>query len=449
MAWGRDLASLSLDTSEGPAFKPLPVLVGALLAPLGDLAPSVWLVVARAGALLAAVEAGRLAAGFAGAARVAGAVAFAGVLLTGGWLWNGWLGNSEGLFLAFVLLAFGAALDGRHRAALALGLAAALLRTEAVPFLLAYGGWVGVRDRGARGWLVAGLAALPVAWLGPDLLAAGDALRSSERANVPNPGAPALAERPALESLERAVALAPAAIWAAALLAVAGVARRELPRVAVLPLAASAAWVALVALMSELGYSGEERYAMPGIALAAISAGAGAGWASNRLTGASTVKSATYGSETDGPRAKPRGSWRGGGFGRARRLVPILIAAVLIGAAAAERAEPLRDDARSVEREAELYNAVDDAVAAAGGAGAVRRCRPIHTASLSRPALAWRLEVAIAELSTATARSGTVFRRAPAAGRRGSPPLAGGRLRAVGSAGPWTVLSSCDLGDPK
>ena len=307
MGWGRDLASLSLDTRAGPAFKPLPVFVGALLSPLGDLAPWLWLVIARAGGLLAAVLAFRLAWRLAGGSLVAGSVAFAGVLLCGGWVWNGWLGNSEGIFLALVLVAAEQALDGRHRWALALGFVATLLRLEAAPFLLAYGCWVGWRDPGARAWIAAAFAALPVAWLGPDLAGSGDVFRSSERARIPNPGAPTLADRPALESLERALALAPAVIWAGAALALVGVARRALPRLAALPLAAGAAWVALVALMSELGYSGEERYAMPGIALAAVSAGAGADWAARSVIGA-------------------------------RRLAPALVASVLVAIAAAEQA---------------------------------------------------------------------------------------------------------------
>lgn len=438
MGWGRDLASLSLDTRAGPAFKPLPVFVGALLSPLGDLAPWVWLVVARAGALLAAVMAFRLARRLGGGSLVAGVVAFVGVLLCDGWFWHGWLGNSEGLFLALVLLAAERALDGRHRFALALGFAACLLRLEALPFLLAYGGWVGWRDAGARVWIAAALAALPVAWLGPDLVGAGDAFRSSERARIPNPGAPALADRPALESLERAIALAPLVVWAGAMLALMGIARRGLPRLAALPLAAGAAWIGLVALMAELGYSGEERYAMPGIALVAISAGAGAGWAANGLLRASTVNSGVYIAAIDGARESGRGFGLAVRPGRvAGRLVPSLLAAVLVATAAIEQADTLRDDARSVEREAAIYNAVDDAVEAAGGREAVLSCRPIHTARYSRPALAWRLRVPLRELSDAPARAGTVFRRST------SPRIEGAELRRVGAAGAWTVLTSC------
>ena len=34
LVWGRELAHLNLDTTAGPSWKPLPVLVTALVAPL-------------------------------------------------------------------------------------------------------------------------------------------------------------------------------------------------------------------------------------------------------------------------------------------------------------------------------------------------------------------------------------------------------------------------------
>ena len=57
LVWGRELAHFQLDTTGGPSWKPLPVAFTTLVAPLGELdrglPPALWLVVARAGALLA------------------------------------------------------------------------------------------------------------------------------------------------------------------------------------------------------------------------------------------------------------------------------------------------------------------------------------------------------------------------------------------------------------
>jgi hypothetical protein len=418
--WGREIAGLDLDTSAGPAFKPLPVAVNALLSPLGDAAPWVWLVLARAGSLLSVAMAWRLARRLARGSVLAGAFAALGVALAGGWVWNGALGNAEGAILALGLVALERALDGHPRQALALGFAAALVRTEAIPFLLAYGLWAARRDERLRPAVAGAVAALPVLWLGPDLLGSGDALRSSERARVPNPGAPALAERPALESLTRALGLAPTVVWAGALLALAGVRRRELRPAAALPALAGLVWIGLVAAMSELGYSGEERYALPGVALVAVSAGCGAAWALGRV------------------------SAPGAGASTGRARAGIAAAIVLLLAAAAGQSLPgLVDDATSLRHEATLYGAVDDAVAAAGGREAVLRCKPVHTAPYSRPAMAWRLDVPISALSTETAPRGTALRARPRRGAARGPALAGGGWRLLGRAGEWEVTARC------
>ncbi|HEX8741713.1 MAG TPA: hypothetical protein VF712_01135, partial [Thermoleophilaceae bacterium] len=181
MTWGREIAGgLDFDTSVGPAWKPLPVLVGAIGGPFGDLAPALWLTIARAGVLASVALAARLAWRLASGSVLAAGVAAACVALRAGWVWNGWLGSAEGLMLALVLGAFSLALDGRHRAALALGFAAALMRTEVVPFLALYAAWLWWRSAVPRSGFAAlprrdvvvaacGFAALPLVWLVPDL----------------------------------------------------------------------------------------------------------------------------------------------------------------------------------------------------------------------------------------------------------------------------------------
>ena len=49
LLWGREVAGGGLNTVDGPAFKPLPVAVCALLAPLGTgAAPWAWVLLVRA-----------------------------------------------------------------------------------------------------------------------------------------------------------------------------------------------------------------------------------------------------------------------------------------------------------------------------------------------------------------------------------------------------------------
>ena len=271
LQWGREVWDLSLATQEGPAWKPLPVAITTLLAPFGDAAPELWLLVARAGAIAAAVLAYRLATHTAQPRGqtpstlvdgdsprqpwltvAAGLGAAGAVVLTGGFVRHAAVGDAEPLLVGLVLAAVERHAAGRDRQALAFAVAAALVRVEVWPFLAAYVLW---RHRRAAVPVAAGLL---VAWFVPELLSSGELLRSADRARVPNPGQPATADVPFLETLEGAlrVAFLP--------LALAGLVLRD--RLAF----AGLAWILLVAVMSQTGFSGEARYVLPGAALLAV-----------------------------------------------------------------------------------------------------------------------------------------------------------------------------------
>lgn len=256
LLWGREISEGGLSTLEGPAFKPLPVAVTTLLAPLGSAAPWLWVLLARAGAIAALVLAWRRA----------GALGSAAVLFTGGFVALTASGHSEGLLLAFGLGAWEAWERGRRPLALCLLVAAALIRVEAWPFLLAAGVVAWRRDEMDRRLLAAAAVAVPLLWFVPEYLGSGDLLRSGDRARVPNPGQPALADFPFGASLGDALALVPWPLWIG--VAVAAWRRDRL-------LLAGAAWILLVAVMAEAGFSGEPRYALPGAALIAVSGAAG------------------------------------------------------------------------------------------------------------------------------------------------------------------------------
>src|SRR6059058_4526628 len=53
LVWGREIVHLDLHTTGGPTWKPLPVIFTTVFALFGKAAPDVWLVVARAGGLMA------------------------------------------------------------------------------------------------------------------------------------------------------------------------------------------------------------------------------------------------------------------------------------------------------------------------------------------------------------------------------------------------------------
>src|SRR5579884_754971 len=55
LVWGREIVHLNLQTTGGPSWKPLPMIFTTVFALFGGAAPDLWLVVARAGAVMAVV----------------------------------------------------------------------------------------------------------------------------------------------------------------------------------------------------------------------------------------------------------------------------------------------------------------------------------------------------------------------------------------------------------
>lgn len=398
LIWGREVAGGTLSTAEGPAFKPLPVGVTTLLAPLGGAAPEGWLLVARTGAIAAVLLAARLAWRLAPArAHLAAVVAGGGVLLAGGWWWHGAVGNAEGLFLALVLAAADRALDRRHGQALALGVAAGLVRPEAWLFLLAYGLGLWRREPALRPWLAGAAVALPALWFVPEWLGSGDVLRSGSRAQVPNPGQPATADVPALASLRAAagIPLAPLTVLAFAAL---------VPARTRLLAAAALGWVLLVALMAQGGFSGEPRYALPGAAVLAVPA-------------ALVLVRA------------PRGVVVAG-------LAALVLAAVL-------RAGDVVGEVRRAGDDARLWASLPAAVEAAGGRDALLACGPPVTGRFRGTGVAYALRVEKRRVLFDPARAGVVLRSSIRTGVAVQPPAPPGAV-VLGASARWELLGRCD-----
>ena len=211
LIWGRELAHFHLDTTGGPSWKPLPVVVHHAVAPLGEvdhgLPPALWMVVARAGALLALALAFRLARRLAGggpAGALGGAVAVVALFLTPDWFQFAAHGSEAPLAVALMLWAIERHLDGRPGHALVLGTLACLLRPELVPFLGLYGLWAWraePRLRAAAGracWCCSRWPGSAPEWIGSGMPLDGGAQARSEPA-----WSLSLAEQPWLRALER------------------------------------------------------------------------------------------------------------------------------------------------------------------------------------------------------------------------------------------------------
>jgi hypothetical protein len=418
LIWGREVAHLDLSTVTGPSWKPLPVLFTTPFSVFGDAAPALWLVVARAGALLGLVMAFRLARRLAGEpwGIAAGLVAVLALVTSTGYIRDVWPGNSEGLLIAFSLWAVESHLEGRHRQAYVLGLLAALLRPESWVFLAAYGLWLAWRRPRTRTLVIgSGVVAL-LLWFLPELWGSGQIFRAAERANNPDPQSPAYAPDPALQVIRNYGGTFIFPLFALAGLAIgSALARRprELPLLAVAVL--SVIWVAIVAVMTQAGYSGNPRYLMPVGAVFCVLAGVGVA----RLLELSPT---------------PRSLWLRLGICAVVGVVAYLLVF---------NQQQLDLVRKNLNIEKQLNDQLKGAVAVAGGTKAVLACgRPV-TGAYQVPALAWRLGVHSHVIGLA-ARSPAVVFRADAPGvLRMPPPPPQPPFRTFGTAGVWQVSGAC------
>jgi hypothetical protein len=279
MVWARELTELSLDTTGGPSWKPLPVLVSAPFAWIDGLAPFLWLALVRGAALYAIWLAGRCAARLAGtpAAAAAFAVAAFGLLVSTDLPRTALYGSSEPLLVAFVLGAVLLHLRDRQLMALSLLALAGLIRPELWLLTLIYGLWCAHR-LGRRHGLIAALVVVPpLIWVIFDWAGSGGLAQGAATAQGQTPTSAARAAIPALEVFSRLgdSVIAPVLLLALAALVFAWRQRnREVLLLALLVIG----WVAVVAVMAQLGFTGARRYLAGPAALSCVLAGVRAGW---------------------------------------------------------------------------------------------------------------------------------------------------------------------------
>jgi hypothetical protein len=411
VGWGRDVTRGALDTAGGPAWKPLPVVATTVFALAGAAAPALWLVVARAGGLLALAGAAALAGRLAG--PLAAAVAALALGCSDWWLFNTALGNSEGLLVAAALWAVVAHLAGRHRVALALALAAALLRPEAWPFLGLYALWLWRSGRERLPLLAVALLPVPLLWLGPDAIGAGGALGASDAARgTASPQSATHADVPALEVFKDFAELLTIPVLLAAIAgAVLG------GRTARILAAGALAWVAIVAVMAQAGYAGNPRYSVVAAAIGCVLAGVGATRTSDVLVA-----------------------------GGATNVPGTFLAVLVVGGVLAFTLGDLRDQVGELGDRAQRREDLNALVDRAGGAGAIRGCAPVRTNQPMKAMVGWRVDVPLAHLADRPRAPAAIFQSSP--GYSGEPPepaIPPGLERAA-RAGDWTLATACDGG---
>jgi hypothetical protein len=363
--WGRQITHLDLSTTSGPSWKPLPILFTTPFALFGDdAAPNLWLLISRAGGLLAIAMAYRLGSRLGG--RPAGIIAGGSLLLADEFVRNFARGNSEGLLVAVCLWAIERHLDGRRSDAFLLGFAAALLRPEVWPFFGLYGLWLAWTEPRRRALVLGVFALNAFLWFAPEYWGSGDWLRAANRAHKPNPDSAAFADHPFLEVFRRSGAILSVPVLLGAIVAVIAAARERRWDVRLALAAAVVVLMVTVGLMTEGGFAGNLRYVALPAALVCVLAGVG--WVD-------LVRAAR---------------------GRFGRTPGIALAAVLVVCAAPFVISDLagmRDGARALRSEANLYGGLPATIAKAGGADAIKRCGHVFTGNFQVQVVAWELKM--------------------------------------------------------
>jgi hypothetical protein len=272
--------------------------------------------------------------------------------------------------------------------------------------------------------LVVGLgAATAFLWLAPEWWGSGEPLRAASRATEVANGSIALEENPALELFKKARQLLMPVDKAGVVLALAFAAwhagrSRRVP-LALWLAAAAAAWIGLVAVMTQGGFAGNERYLAMPIAIACVLAGAGWAWTGRAIAGLA-----------------PASAYRWAGPA---------VAAVLVLAAlpfAAPRIGNLDKDNDTLRFQAQLRDDLQLAVDRYGGRDRVLRCGPPYAGAYNVAMTSWMLDVPGEAVGFDPRLPGVIFRGRSRNGVNPTPPV-NDAWRPVTRAGEFTVFQAC------
>lgn len=421
LVWGREIAHINLQTTGGPSWKPLPVLFTTVFAVFGKAQPDLWLVIARAGAVMAVAMvfklAWRLTADLVARATpqaetsrrfaivaplLAGLIAAGTLVNSSGFISNNALGYSEGLATALALIAVDSYLDGAPRRTFVIGFFAALDRPELWFIWGPYGLYLFWRDPGARKLVVALFALIPVLWFLPELWGSGHLLRGVTRAQHPRSNSAAFAKCPVCTVFRKE---AWPAVWdrvkvpglIAMLVAAIGLWRTRdawwkrhvvdsgvRARAWLLGLGVFGyVWWLGVAIETQAGFSGNNRYLVLGTAPIAIVGGVGWGWFAHALADGLRRLSA---------RREGAGGLQAGVTVPAATAVAVVLFLALpswIGKGIVS----LPRTHHALVYQAHLREDLTAAVREAGGSGALLGCGAVMTEGFQVPMVAWTLGV--------------------------------------------------------
>ncbi len=436
LVWGREIFHGSLHIAGGSSWKPLPVIFTTVLAAFGSAQPNLWLLIARAGAVISVLMTAKLAmritwaltvrgredgwaqrlswGGRAAAiapALLAGAIALVCTTFTAHFPGNMLLGYSEGVMVAATLIAAERAWDGHHHQAFALGIIPSLDRPEFWIIWGPYGLWLMWRDRRAIP-LVLGLGVLMLLlWVIPQKLGGGTVknLVSHPRHNH-SAGSAVNSTFPLWDEMSTQVwPLVLERVEFAALIQMAVTAylvARARQRLggwwnavrdngaavaAALSSTVGFLWWVLISIETQAGFAGNPRYAILGVMLVYVGGSAAYGWAS---LGLASLLGAL------GRRLLPR--W-GAGWGQRAAAGTVAMTAVFMFVPSwfTHRMLTIRSIRYDVRYQAQLREGIASLIRQAGGAKRVTACGSIMTENYQVTIVSWYLGVPISSVQSA------------------------------------------------
>lgn len=436
IVWGREVFDphLSFFVGGGPSWKPLPVGFTTIYGLFGHFSPTLWVITARVGGILALIAAYRLGALLVRHGRgddvqrwepiAAGALAAVGILLTQEWFYYMFRGTSEPMLVGLSLWAIDRHLAGRHVVAFVLMVGASLIRPEWFPFVFLYGIWLFRRNPRLWPVILAGWVLIPFGWFVPPWVSTGQPLLAASHAKAYNGH---LGSDPFVEVMRRGADLQVIPSLVFAVVAVVITWFKERDRLILGLAAAAAAWWVLVVAMTLDGYPGLERFFLPAAAVICV------------LGGVGVVRTARLIGDWLGPRLGPGGASRLAWITGAAVLLLVLVSIpfTISRVNTARAAEPIA--ARAVTR----LDQLSDAVAAAGYHRGVYPCHSSFAAVNHgvQTALAWKLHVTLERVGTSMRHQGVMF-VGPHDSIDGAPPAVNPLLTSkqlIARAGPWAM----------